>query len=124
MSAEYDRRSIELDPSLVAGFAATFIARTDVYPVQQSDGTYRLVHQPLDLNLITHHLLGQMTLGAYLLDPNSTAKAICLDADTPDGWAGLLSLARTLDQRRITAYPELSRRGGHLWLFIDPLAGL
>src|SRR5690606_12079273 len=37
---------------------------------------------------------------------------------------GLLTLAAHLEQQDITPYLELSRRGGHLWLFTPPLAGM
>lgn len=114
----------ELDLSLVAAYARTFLTRADLYPKQQADGSYITLHQPLDLGLITQHVLGQITLGAYLLGRDSTAKTLCFDADTPAAWDGLLALARTLAQRGITTYPEISRRGGHLWLFIPPLSGL
>ncbi len=123
MRNEHEHHSVELDPYLVAGYAHTFISRTDLYPVQQPDGRYITIHKPLDFNLITQHLLGHITLGVYLLDATSTAKSICLDADTDEAWQMLLTLTRTLQQQNIPVYPELSRRGGHLWLFTEPLNG-
>jgi hypothetical protein len=124
MSAEYHRNQPELDPSLVAAYAHTFFSRSDRYPKQQADGSYITVHQPLDFGLVAQHLLGQITLGAYLLGKDSSAKTLCFDADTPAAWDALLTLARTLAQRGITTYLETSRRGGHLWLFITPMSGL
>jgi hypothetical protein len=124
MTTERDRRWHDLEPTLVATYARTFLARSDLYPKQQADGSYITVHQTLDFGLVKQHLLGQITLGAYLLGRDSSAKTICFDADTLTAWDGLLSLARTLGQRGITTYPETSRRGGHLWLFIPPLSGL
>ncbi len=123
MRSENEQRPVELDLTLVTRYAATFISRTDLYPVQQPDGRYITLHKPLGLSLIMQHLLGQITLGAYLLDVTSTAKSICLDADTDETWQGLLTLARSLQQQNIPAYLELSRRGGHLWLFTEPLDG-
>jgi CHC2 zinc finger len=113
----------ELEPTLVHAYAATFIPRLDLYPWQQPDGSYITIHKPLDSHLIIGHLLGHITIGAYALDQQDMAKWICFDADEDEHWQGLLSLATDLEQQGIIPYLEPSRRGGHLWLFLDPLSG-
>lgn len=113
----------ELDRELVQTYAATFISRSDMYPVQRADGRYLSLVKGLTLNTVASHLHGSVTLGAYALDRNSRARWICLDADTSEHWAGLLELARRLKAQDFTPYLEPSRRGGHLWLFFAPLSG-
>jgi len=46
-----------------------------------------------------------------------------LDADTTLQWTELINLARQLEHEGIVAYLEVSRRGGHCWLFTPPLKG-
>jgi hypothetical protein len=121
--AEYERRR-EVDTSLLAAFQATFMPRTDLYPVQQADGKYHTIHHPLLSHHLLDHLSGKLTLGAYALNTASLANWIVLDADTQAYWTGLLALADGLAQHGITAYREPSRRGGHLWLFTLPLPGM
>lgn len=122
---EHDRSTpAELEPEILNGYAATFIPRADCYPKQQPKGNYITVYQPLKRHLIAHHLQGKITLGAYALDRESMAKWICLDADDEDQWLGLVALATTLQTQNITSYLETSRRGGHLWLFTPPIAGV
>lgn len=113
----------ELHPHWVHAYAATFIARPDVYAVQRADGRYVSVKRPLQLELVAAHLRGAVTLGAYALDTQSRATWLCLDADTPEHWDGLLTLARSLKREEVTPYLEQSRRGGHLWLFFAPMPG-
>jgi hypothetical protein len=40
----------ELDPNLIAAYTATFIPRTDVYPLQLEDGRYISVRRTLYRN--------------------------------------------------------------------------
>nr|WP_281719784.1 CHC2 zinc finger domain-containing protein [Nitrosomonas nitrosa] len=115
---------VELKPEILNGYATTFIPRIDCYSKQQPKGNYITVYQPLERRLIAQHLQGQVTLGAYALDRESMAKWICLDADDEEQWQGLVALATTLQAQNITPYLETSRRGGHLWLFTPPIAGV
>ncbi len=122
---EHDRPApVDLEADILNGYATTFIPRTDCYPKQQPNGNYITVYQPLERRLIAQHLHGQITLGAYALDRESMAKWICLDADDEEQWQGLVALATTLQAQNIIPYLETSRRGGHLWLFTPPMAGL
>src|SRR3972149_6890888 len=69
---------MELDRELVQAFATTFIPRFDLYPMQLPNGRYVCAKKHLDLSLVSLHLQGAPTLGAYALDPDSQAKWICL----------------------------------------------
>lgn len=113
----------ELDPHLISAYAATFVPRTDVFPIQLPNGKYASVKKNLTTNLIAAHLTGGLTIGAYALDEQSHAKWICLDADTQELWTGLTELAGDLQTKEIPAYLEPSRRGGHLWLFTQSISG-
>jgi hypothetical protein len=64
------------------------------------------------------HLQRKITLGTYLLDAESCARFLVLDADDEHGWERLGYLAQQLSHEHIPAYLEKSRRGGHLWLFL------
>jgi hypothetical protein len=78
------------------------------------DGSYVCVHEQLSVGHLLDHLQGEITLGAYLLDQESRARFVVLDADDAQSWEQLGHLAR----EDVTAYLEESRRGGHLWLFL------
>jgi hypothetical protein len=114
---------IELEPELVAGFARAFIPRFDRYPLQLPDGSYVTVEEPLTMPMIEAHITGTRTIGAYALDTQNTAKWICFDADDGLSWYGLRALHTYLADNHIPSYLETSRRGGHLWLFLEPMSG-
>ena len=60
-----------------------------------------------------------MTLGAYVLDAQSQSRFLVLDADDAPDWRRLKALAGVLAEEGTTSYLEASRRGGHLWLFLE-----
>ncbi len=122
MGAEYQPNR-ELSWELVAAFAATFLARRDLYSIQLLDGTYVSIHKELTDSVIAAHVKGNITIGAYVLDPNGWAKWICCDADDEKSWQKLLKMAKKLEAVSVQPYLELSRRGGHLWLFTPSIPG-
>ena len=77
----------ELEP-LASGLAETFIQRWDLYPKQLEDGSYISVKKTLSENHILAHLRGDITLGLYLLDKESQARFIVIDADDEDQMDG------------------------------------
>jgi len=114
----------ELDPQAVEAFASTFLNRTDLYALQQPDGHYTCVKEPLTPALVAAHLYGEITLGTYALNSRSQTSWLCLDADTPEQWDGIWRLGVTLCRLSVTPYLEASRRGGHLWLFFPHMSGV
>ncbi len=116
-------QSKELEPQVADAFPATFISRSDLYAIQRPDGRYACIREPLTRELVAAHLAGEITLGAYALDGERMACWLCLDADTADQWTGLWHLAHDLSRQDIPAYLETSRRGGHLWMFTEPIPG-
>lgn len=100
-----------------------FIQRHDLYGEQTATG-YVSVKRPLHKGHLIRHLRGTLTLGAYVLDPESRACFLVLDADDAPDWRRLQALARVLAEMDCPSYLEASRRGGHLWLFFEePLPG-
>ena len=108
-------------PALV--LAQRFVQRWDLYAHQLDDGSYVWVHEPLNVGHLLDHLRGEITLGAYLLDQDSQARFLVLDADDTQSWKRLGHLARNLAKEDVPAYLEASRRGGHLWLFLAEAVG-
>lgn len=119
-------RQPEIEPEVVSAYAATFVSRWDCYPKQLDSGRYVRVNRPLSTAHILNHLYGvaNMTLGAYALSPDHTAKWVCFDGDSDDQLQDLKQLVLLLAQHGQPSYLEQSRRGGHLWLFFpSPLSG-
>jgi len=104
-------------PALV--LARQFIQRWDAHARQLDDGRYVCVHEPLNVGHLMAHLRGELTLGTYLLDRDSQARYVVIDADDDRGAEGLARLARELAEKEVPVYLERSRRGGHLWLFFS-----
>src|SRR5437870_2809298 len=108
--------AVAADLDLVVAYASLFVHCWSHYAVQQRDGSYWRVREPLTLPLLSAHLLGQCTLGTYLLDEHNSCSFAVFDADSPDGLSQLVGLAMELTQQGIPTMLEASRRGGHLWV--------
>jgi hypothetical protein len=104
---------------LASGLARRFINRWDMYPFQLDDGRYITTHEPLTPSHLARHLIGDLTLGAYVLSRQEQARFIVFDADTDEQFSALQQAAPTLANAGAPGYFEKSRRGGHLWLFFD-----
>jgi hypothetical protein len=118
-----ERTNMErLTSDLVAAYASLFVQRWDAYAVQQRDGSYWRVTEPLTLHGLAAHLAGEWTLGSYLLDQESRCAFAVFDVDSTDGLVQLEMLAEELHQAGIPSLLEASRRGGHLWLhFVEAI---
>ncbi len=106
---------------LVMAYASLFIHTTEHYAVQQRDGSYWRVCEPLTPGLVAAHLEGRITLGTYFLDCVSCCRFAVFDADSDDGLEKLAHLHQQLAMSGIPSLLEASRRGGHLWIhFSEP----
>jgi len=105
--------------ALAAMLAGTFVQRRDLYARQLGDGRYLCVRKPLTDSLLISHLKGSLTLGAYVLDTDSRARFAVIDADDDLQVARLADMSRSLAKEELPAYLETSRRGGHLWMFLE-----
>ncbi len=102
----------------------TFIQRRDLYARQLDDGRYCCVRKPLQEKHLIAHLRGEITLGTYVLDPDSLARFAVIDADDDIQLARLAGMRGGLAREGIPSYLEASRRGGHLWFFFgQPVSG-
>lgn len=96
-----------------------FIGRQDDYAVQTSIGRYRRIGLPVSIPLLQDHLTGSCTIGTYLIDEQGNCFFAVFDADQDQGLALLAEVKRRLASEGIPSYLEQSRRGGHLWVFLD-----
>jgi len=100
-------------------FADLFIGRQSDYALQRSDGRYRRVGCPVSLEVIRAHLAGSCTIGTYVMDEQGCCSFAVFDADQDDGLLQLFDLRQYLSLEGVPSYLEASRRGGHLWVFLE-----
>jgi hypothetical protein len=68
---------------------------------------------------IRQHLEGEITVGLYGINPSTQrCKWVAIDADYKNSMEDLLKLQYHLTQDRVEPALEMSRRGGHLWIFL------
>jgi TOTE conflict system, Archaeo-Eukaryotic Primase domain len=69
---------------------------------------------------IRRHLEGEITIGLYAINPSTQrSKWVAIDADYDGAMEDLLKLQYSLHQDRVEAALEMSKRGGHLWIFME-----
>jgi len=76
---------------------------------------------PLSLTekTVSRHLEGEITIGLYAINPSSQrCKWVAIDADYKNAMEDLLKLQYHLTQDGVASALEMSRRGGHLWIFL------
>ena len=77
----------------------------------------------LNAGTIRRHLQGEITIGLYAISPlTQRSKWVAIDADYAGAMEDLLKLQYSLQQDRVEAALEMSKRGGHLWIFMEPPA--
>jgi hypothetical protein len=74
----------------------------------------------LDEDIIRRHLRGEITIGLYAINPeDQSCKWVAIDADYKNAMQDLLKLQYRLSQDGVQPALERSRRGGHLWVFVE-----
>ena len=74
---------------------------------------------PLTRATVRRHLEGDITIGLYAINPlTQRSKWVAIDADYAGAMEDLLKLQYSLQQDGVEAALEMSRRGGHLWVFM------
>lgn len=96
-----------------------FVQRWDMYPKQMEDGSYITVHEELTRQHLVDHLMGDLTLGSYVLDEGSRGRYLVFDADDEPDWRRLKAVSKAFLEIGSESYLERSRRGGHLWIFFE-----
>ncbi|HEX5413166.1 MAG TPA: hypothetical protein VFZ27_15040 [Terriglobia bacterium] len=122
---------IEASAAVVSDYARFFVNRA-AYTVQSSrphpeSGRYyyyrprdKATGQALRLtaDILRQHLEGEITIALYAINPaNQCSKWVAIDADYKDAMDDRVKVQRNLEQQKIYAALEKSRRGGHLWMF-------
>jgi len=125
-------RRLTLTPALAKAYIDLFVNRRaytiqSIRPHPQTGRHYyfrpkqRDSGGPLLLNekTISDHLEGQLTIGLYAINPrNQRCKWVAIDADYPNAMDHLIRLQHQLNQDHVESALEMSRRGGHLWVFM------
>jgi len=68
---------------------------------------------------IRQHLEGKITVGLYAINPSTLrCKWVAIDADYKNAMEDLLKLQYHLTNDKVEPALEMSKRGGHLWIFL------
>ena len=69
---------------------------------------------------VSDHLEGRITIGLYAINPtNQRCKWVAIDADYATAMDDLIKLQYRLTEDGVESALEMSRRGGHLWIFME-----
>jgi len=117
------------DEELIDVLERLFVNRADTYAVQREDGQYIRVNDPLTQDILRRHLAGEVTIGAYQIDPSdNTVRWLCFDVD-PEHVKDPKKIALDLYNfcknafsgksvwLEASRHPELSY---HVWVFFEP----
>ena len=99
--------------------AGTFVRRKDLFALQLEDGRYQCVRKPLLEKHVIAHLNGDLTLGTYVLGTDNRTRFAVIDADDDLQMSRLANISISLAEDGIPSHLEMSRRGGHMWIFFD-----
>ena len=125
--------TIKASPEIVRQYLALFVNR-GAYTLQSShpdpDSGRHYYFRPkakgireqltLTAATIRRHLEGAITIGLYAINPaTQRSKWVAIDADYPSAMEDLLKLQYSLQQDKVEAALEMSKRGGHLWIFME-----
>ena len=68
---------------------------------------------------ISDHMEGRITVGLYAINPsNQRCKWVAIDADYRNAMDDLIKLQYHLTADHVDSALEMSKRGGHLWIFL------
>lgn len=112
----YTRQSSRPDPD--TGRHNYFLAKG--FLPDQAGGPPQGPPEHLDAATIQAHLEGRLTIGLYAMNPDTQrCKWLAIDADYKDALFHLCELQYELTQKGLDVALEQSRRGGHLWIFLE-----
>jgi hypothetical protein len=73
----------------------------------------------LAADTVRRHLEGEVTVGLYAINPaTQRSKWVAIDADYRGSMEDLLKLQYYLAEDKVEPALEMSKRGGHLWIFM------
>jgi hypothetical protein len=101
-----------------------FINRNDAHAIQTKKG-YLRQDGPITNDLVTSHLNGEVTLGAYQIDLNNKVVWTCFDFDGKDlekEKKKAVKLHKFLVKKGFNPLLEFSgKKGYHIWLFVESI---
>lgn len=106
-------------PAQVGAYAHLFVNRGDVVMTCGRSGSWICRRQSLSRSGLSCALAGSGWLGLYAVSEAGASRWICLDLDDDASADRLFQVVDLLDDRNC-ALLESSRRGFHLWVFIEP----
>src|SRR5579863_2025506 len=125
-------RRLKATPAMVRTYTDLFVNRRaytlqSMRPHPESGRHY--YYRPKDGNsggplLLTEknvadHLEGRITIGLYAINPlNQRCKWVAIDADYVNAMDDLIKLQYQLTEDGVESALEMSKRGGHLWIFL------
>jgi len=125
-------RRVRATPALIQDYVRLFVNRR-AYTLQSArphpDSGRHYYYRPkergsgaplhLTEKTVWDHLEGKITIGLYAINPsNQRCKWVAIDADYKNAMEDLVKLQYYLTQDRVDSALEMSRRGGHLWIFL------
>ena len=99
-------------------FLETFVSRRNDFALQRTDGGYVRAGRAICPHEVHRHLSGAQTIGSYVIDEHGCCRYAVFDANSEDRLHVLHGVQSQLAAEGIASYLELSRRGGHLWVFL------
>ena len=125
--------AIKATPGLVRAYSRLFVNRraytlqsTRPHPETGRHYYFRPQAKPAGRSLgltattIQRHLEGEITIGLYSINPaTQRSKWLAIDADYNGAMEDLLKLQYYLLKDGVDAALEMSKRGGHLWIFME-----
>ena len=125
--------AVKASPHVVMGYSRLFVNRgaytlQSLRPSPESGRHYYFRPKAkgkgdelgLTAATIRRHLEGAVTIGLYAINPSTQrSKWVAIDADYGGAMEDLLKLQYFLQQDKVEAALEMSKRGGHLWIFME-----
>jgi hypothetical protein len=124
--------ALKASPEVVRDYVRLFVNRRaytvqSIRPDPESGRHYyfrpkdKKTEVPLVLteDTVRQHLEGEITIGLYAINPSSQrCKWVAIDADHKAAMEDLLKLQYHLVRDNVEPALEMSKRGGHLWIFL------
>ncbi len=125
-------RRVKATPALLREYIRLFVNRR-AYTLQSArphpDSGRHYYYRPkergsgaplhLTEKTVWDHLEGKITIGLYAINPSSQrCKWVAIDADYKNAMEDLVKLQYYLTHDTVDSALEMSRRGGHLWIFL------
>lgn len=105
-----------------------FAGRRDTYALQNRQGGYATIREPLTVQILERHLAGDLTVGCYVVNEDITCRFVVLDFDFPKQALPPASTIRERIEKAIAAvgcpaksyFFEFSgSKGYHAWIMLD-----